>query len=52
MSFAPIMLEDEANLYIMNIKKGESPYMMMTFGSTDKVGEFPAAVHNANFSRR
>ncbi len=52
MPFAPIVMEDKADLYIKNTKKLESPYMMMTFDSTDKVNEFLAAVHNADLTAR
>jgi carbamoyltransferase len=45
MPFAPSMLEERADDYIVNPKGVEAPYMIMSFDSTDKVGEMAAAVH-------
>lgn len=45
MPFAPAMLEEEADQYLVNPKKLKAPYMIMAFDTTDRRSEFPAAIH-------
>lgn len=45
MPFAPAMLEEEADQYLVNPKKLKAPYMMMAFDTTDRRDEFRAAIH-------
>ncbi len=44
MPFAPAMLAERSDEYVVNPKKMDAPYMIMTFDTTEKVGEFPAGV--------
>lgn len=52
MPFAPMMLAERSNEYIENPKGNRSPYMMMSYDSTDKFRDFIAAVHNADLTAR
>jgi len=52
MPFAPVALRRRADAYFDNPKGLTSPYMMNTFDSTDRRGEFMAAVHNADLTAR
>ncbi len=52
MPFAPAMLAERSDEYVVNPKKMDSPYMIMTFDSTDKVNEFPAGVQPYDHSAR
>ena len=52
MPFAPVVLRHRADAYFPNAKNLPSPYMMNTFDSTDRRGEFMAAVHNADLTAR
>ena len=52
MPFAPVVLRRRADAYFRNPKGLASPYMMNTFDSTEKRGEFMAAVHNADLTAR
>ncbi len=52
MPFAPVVRRQDAAAYFHNPKGLPSPYMMNTFDSTDRRGEFMAAVHNADLSAR
>ena len=52
MPFAPVVCSDKASLYFDNPKQLPSPYMMNTFGSSSRRGEFMAAVHNADLTAR
>ena len=45
MPFAPVMLEERANDYIINPKNVEAPYMILSFDTTNKRDEIIAAVH-------
>jgi carbamoyltransferase len=44
MPFAPAMIAERSDEYVVNPKKMDAPYMIMTFDTTAKVGEFPAGV--------
>jgi carbamoyltransferase len=44
MPFAPAMLAERSDDYVVNPKGMDAPYMIMTFDSTDRVEEFPAGV--------
>jgi len=52
MPFAPVALRERADAYFHNPKDLPSPYMMNTFDSTQRRGEFMAAVHNADLTAR
>jgi carbamoyltransferase len=45
MPFAPSILEERGDHYLANPKNIEAPYMIMSFDTTDAVGEIQAAVH-------
>jgi carbamoyltransferase len=45
MPFAPSMLAERASDYLINPKNVESPYMIMSFDTTDKVDQVYAASH-------
>ena len=52
MPFAPVVRREKASLYFENPKRLPSPYMMNTFGSSERRDEFMAAVHNADLTAR
>jgi carbamoyltransferase len=52
MPFAPVVRDTRQCDYIVNPKGLESPYMMMTFDTTDRYREMIAAVHNADLTCR
>ena len=52
MPFAPMMIRESSDDYIVNPKNLSSPYMMMTFRSRDNFKEMIAAVHNADLTCR
>lgn len=52
MPFAPVIKEERLHEYVLNPKNQESPFMMLTFDTTDKRSEFMAAVHNADLTAR
>ncbi|MFH1569244.1 MAG: carbamoyltransferase C-terminal domain-containing protein [Gemmatimonadota bacterium] len=52
MPFAPVVRRRQAGRYFHNPKGLPSPYMMNTFDSTERRGEFMAAVHNADLTAR
>ena len=52
MPFAPVMMKERASEYIINPKNVASPYMMLSFDTTDKRGEFIAGVHQADLTAR
>lgn len=52
MPFAPVIRKERADDYIINPKHLDSPYMMMTFDTTDARNDFMAAVHNADLTTR
>jgi len=45
MPFAPSMLEECADDYIVNPKRVPSPYMILSFDTTERVAELAAAIH-------
>lgn len=52
MPFAPVLRQERMHEYIINPKNAESPYMMLTFDTTEKRTEFMGAVHNADLTAR
>lgn len=52
MPFAPVMLVKNQTRYIQNPKNLPSPYMMMTFDTTENRHEMMAAVHQADLTCR
>lgn len=52
MPFAPLMLREKADQYLVNPKHFASPYMMLSFDTTPRHEEFIAAVHNADLTAR
>jgi len=44
MPFAPAMLAERSSDYVVNPKRMDAPWMIMTFDTTDRVDEFPAGV--------
>jgi carbamoyltransferase len=52
MPFAPVIKKDRLHEYISNPKEIESPFMMLTFDTTEKRTEFMAAIHNADLTAR
>jgi carbamoyltransferase len=52
MPFAPVMLEEFQQNYIINPKNVKAPYMILTFETTPKYPEFIAAVHQADLTAR
>lgn len=45
MPFAPSILAEKSDNYVINPKEIPAPYMIMSFDTTDKVEELAAAVH-------
>ncbi|MDA0747994.1 MAG: hypothetical protein O2954_15845 [bacterium] len=52
MPFAPSMLSDAAEEYLVNPKGASSPYMMLAFDTTDKRMDLRAAIHPYDFTAR
>lgn len=52
MPFAPAMLAERSDEYVVNPKGMDAPYMIMTFDTTDKVDDFPAGVQPYDRSAR
>lgn len=52
MPFAPVILRERQHEYIINPKNMDSPYMMLSFDTTDKRGDFMAGVHPADLTAR
>lgn len=52
MPFAPVIMKEREDDYIINPKKVRAPYMMMSFDTTEKRGEFISAVHQADLTAR
>ncbi len=52
MPFAPVILKEREKEYIINPKNISSPYMILSFDSTEKRDEYIAAVHQADFTAR
>ena len=45
MPFAPAMLAEESDRYVVNPKGLDAPYMILAFDATERVGDLQAAVH-------
>lgn len=52
MPFAPVMMKERQNDYILNPKEIDSPHMMLSFDTTDKRNEFMSGVHQADLTAR
>ncbi len=52
MPFAPMMLAERQDDYLLNPKRLNSPYMMMTFDTNENFRDLIAAVHNADLTCR
>jgi carbamoyltransferase len=52
MPFAPSILEECADDYVVNPKRIPAPYMILSFDTTDRVGEIAAAIHPYDRSAR
>ena len=52
MPFAPVIMKEREGDYIINPKKVCAPYMMLSFDTSEKRGEFIAAVHQADLTAR
>lgn len=52
MPFAPLMLQERMDDYLVNPKRTESPHMMLTFDTKATFPRFIAAVHNADLTAR
>lgn len=52
MPFAPSILEECADDYILNPKKLVAPYMILSFDTTERVAELAAAIHPYDRSAR
>lgn len=52
MPFAPSLLSERASDYIVNPKRAPSPYMILTFDTTERRNEIAAAIHPFDFSAR
>ncbi len=52
MPFAPVILQERAKDYLVNPKNINSPYMIMSFDTTEKYPELMAAVHQADLTAR
>ena len=52
MPFAPVMLKERADEYIINKKNVAALYMILSFDTTEKYGDFIAAVHQADLTAR
>lgn len=52
MPFAPVIPAEEQHIYINNPKGISSPYMMLSFDTTNKRSEFMSGVHNADLTAR
>jgi carbamoyltransferase len=44
MPFAPAMLAERSDDYVVNPKKMDAPYMIMTFDTTERASDFPAGI--------
>lgn len=44
MPFAPSMLAEESDDYVVNPKKMDAPYMIITFDTTERASDFPAGI--------
>ena len=52
MPFAPVIMKERENDYIINPKNVCAPYMMLSFDTSEKRGELIAAVHQADLTAR
>jgi carbamoyltransferase len=52
MPFAPAILDERAADYLVNPKGLESPYMILSFDTTDRRGDLQAAIHASDFTAR
>lgn len=52
MPFAPVMMKERQNDYVINPKNIQSPYMMLSFETTKKRDEFMSGVHQADLTAR
>jgi carbamoyltransferase len=52
MPFAPAILADRANDYLINPKSLAAPYMILSFDATDRVDDLRAAVHPYDLTLR
>ncbi|MBE9595136.1 MAG: hypothetical protein IMF19_16850, partial [Proteobacteria bacterium] len=52
MPFAPVIMKERENDYIINPKKVCAPYMMLSFDTTEKRDELIAAAHQADLTAR
>jgi carbamoyltransferase len=52
MPFAPTILKEREKDYIINPKNIPSPYMILSFDTTEKREEFIGAVHQADYTAR
>ncbi|MEW5937242.1 MAG: carbamoyltransferase C-terminal domain-containing protein [Candidatus Thermoplasmatota archaeon] len=52
MPFAPAILRERMDDYLINPKNMDSPYMVLSFDTTDKRDEIIAAVHMADLTAR
>ncbi len=52
MPFAPSMVPEAAEKYLINDKKIEAPYMILAFDTTEDRGDMPAAIHPYDFTAR
>jgi len=52
MPFAPVIMKERENDYIVNPKGVSAPYMILSFDTTERRKEFIAAVHQADLTAR
>lgn len=52
MPFAPVILKEREHDYIINPKNIASPYMILSFDTTDNRKDLIAAIHQADFTAR
>jgi len=52
MPFAPVIMKERQNDYIVDPKGISAPYMMLSFDTTRRRNEFNAAVHQADLTAR
>ena len=52
MPFAPAILDDRASDYLINPKDLASPYMILSFDTTERRGDLQAAIHASDFTAR
>jgi carbamoyltransferase len=52
MPFAPAILDERADDYVVNPKGLKSPYMILSFDTTEKRGDLRGAIHASDFTAR